>query len=136
MTEIIVLDASVILSFLLGESASIVKEVKNIAQKAKSNKTKVYESPLLLLAVGNALKHKLKPEKAIKTYAHLKKLNIIYQSFTHEDLEEIIKASYQFNTTVYDTSYHYLAKILDGTFITCDRVYFQKSKSWGNIKVV
>lgn len=134
--EIIVLDASVILGFLLGESSSVVKGVKTVFQKAKFGKTKIYGSLLLPLEVSNALKNKLIPEETAKTYARFKKLAVIYQSFTHEDLEEIIKSSYQFGTTVYDTSYHYLAKMLDGTFITCDRNYFSKAKSWGNIKLI
>lgn len=134
--EIIVLDASAILNYLLVENDSAVKEIKSIIQKAKTKKIKIYASQLLPLEVGNALKNKLSLEKTAKVLSQLKVLTINYQSFTSENIEEIVNTSYKFDTTVYDTSYHYLAKIYDGTFVTCDRAYFQKAKSWGNIKLI
>jgi len=42
--------------------------------------------------------------------------------------------AYFLKASFYDTSYHFLAKLLKGDFITCDTEYFKKAKKLGNIK--
>lgn len=133
---IYVFDASVILNYLLDENKDVGKEIKNIFRQEKSGKTQIYSVNLLPFEVGNVLKNKLSQDNNKKIFGLFKKQHIIYKSLALDQMEEIISLSCQFDTTVYDTSYHYLAKILGGTFITCDRNYFNKAKTWGNIKLI
>ncbi len=133
---IYIFDASAILNYLLSENKNSGSEVKNIFRLERQGKSQIYSLSLLPLEVSNVLKHKLTQNDTLKIFELFKKQHISYQTLTMEHMEEIIKNSYQFGTTVYDTSYHYLAKMFDGTFITCDRDYYQKAKAWGNIKLI
>ena len=133
---IYIFDASVVLNYLLDENKEVGKEIKNIFRQEKNGKAQIYSVDLLPFEVGNVLKNKLSQDKNKIIFELFKKQHIAYKSLTLDQMGEIISLSYQFDTTTYDTSYHYLAKILDGTFVTCDRNYFNKAKSWGNIKLV
>jgi len=42
--------------------------------------------------------------------------------------------AYFLKTSFYDTSYHFLAKLLKRDFITCDTEYFKKAEKLGNIE--
>jgi len=92
-----ILDASVILNFLLGQSASIEKKFVAVLKQVKDGKAKFFSSQIS---------------------SFFKNLPNAY----------FLKASF------YDTSYHVLAKLLKGDFITCDIEYFKKAKELGKIK--
>jgi hypothetical protein len=63
-------------------------------------------------------------------------LPIEFFSFKANHIKEILKLAYRFQTTVYDTAYHFLAKLLDGVFFTSDKDYFKKAKNLGSIVLV
>ena len=132
-----ILDASVILTFLLGNNQKIEKEFSKILKLTKTGKIKFYSTYLLPLEVGNGLRFSLKDKKlASETLEKFSRLPIQLSFFTNPQLTKILHLSYLFNASFYDTSYHYLAKFLKGIFLTADIEYFKKAKSFGQIELL
>lgn len=134
--NIYVFDASLVVAVILKENSQAVGFVKKIERAVKNGKAKIVVPSLLLLELSNALRFKIvEKDRAERAFLSFFKIPVSLESFTVEQVKEIQGKAYEMETTVYDTSCHYLAKMLDGTFITCDQTYFQKAKSWGNIKL-
>jgi len=134
--KIYVLDASVILTFLLEKSSSTKKNFIKFLNQAKSGKIKLTSSYLLPLELGNGLRFSLRDEDlAKKVLENFLKLPIGYFVFSEIHYEKILALSYQLGTSFYDTSYHFLAKLLKGVFLTADKEYFEKAKNIGDIKL-
>jgi len=132
-----VLDASVVLTFLLGKSPTVKKKFIPVLQEVKNNKAKIYSSYLLPLEIGNGLRYSL-ADNAMADEVLQKFLNlpIKYFVFSPAHYSRILQLSYLLETSFYDTSYHFLAKLLKGVFLTCDTEYFKKAKKFGNIKLL
>jgi len=64
------------------------------------------------------------------------KLPIEFFGFSEVHYIKILNLSYQFGTSFYDTSYHFLAKLLKGVFLTADKDYFKKARGFGCIKLL
>ena len=134
--SIYIFDASVIVSVILKENKKAIALVKKIEKDVKNGKAKIVVPGFLLLELSNALRFKIKnKDRAGRAFLSFFKIPVSLENFTVEQVKDIQCQAYELGTTVYDTSYHYLAKILDGTFLTCDREYFKKAKKWGNIKL-
>lgn len=124
-----IIDASVLLTAILGKNKKIAEKVKSLFSHATNKKAELYSSSLLALEFANGVRFSLKDRNdAVSAYDKFVKLPIKLFSFNQGQIKEVLKLSYQLKTTVYDTSYHYLAKLLGGTFITCDKQYYQKAK--------
>jgi len=135
--KIYVLDASVVLTFLLGKNQSLKNQFTKILKEVKNNKAKFYSSHLLPLEIGNGLRYSLANKVlADDIFQKFSNLPIEYSVFSPPQLAKIIQLSYLFETFVYDTSYHFLAKRLRGVFLTCDAKYFRKAEQLGNIKLL
>lgn len=133
--RVYVLDASVVLTFLLGKNASLAEKLSKILKQVKSGQVKLYSSYLLPLEIGNGLRYTLGDEKlAAEVLEKFLKLPINFFVFSEAQYAKILNLSYQLNTSFYDTSYHFLAKLLKGVFLTADKEYFEKAKSFGNIR--
>jgi predicted nucleic acid-binding protein len=90
----------------------------------------------LTIEVANGLRFGISdPTGAQPILAKFFEIPIHYFFLTPEQTSEIVSLSYGLSTTVYDTSYHFLARLLGATFITCDRAYYQKAKALGNIEL-
>lgn len=134
--KIYVLDASVVLTFLLSKSRLAEKEFIKILKQARVGKAKLYSSYLLPLEVGNGLRYSLSDEVlADEVFQKFLNLPIEFFVFSSPHYSKILQLSYFFQTSFYDTSYHFLAKLLKGDFVTCDVEYFKKAKKLGNIKL-
>ena len=132
-----VLDASVIISFLLEKNPRLEKKVIKILKEVKRGKARLYSSPLLPLEVGNGLRYSLADEQlAAEALEKFLDLPINFFSFTSPHYSKILKLSYLLKTSFYDTSYHFLAQLLKGVFLTCDQEYFKKAKSLGKIELL
>ena len=130
-----ILDASVILTFLLKSNSSVEKNFVKILKEVNTKKAKLYSSYLLPLEIGNGLRFTLKNELVSEEVLQkFLRLPIKYFIFSAAHYAKILELSYLFKTSFYDTSYHFLAKLLKGTFLTCDTKYFKKAKDFGNIK--
>jgi len=133
--KIYVLDASVVLTFLLGENEMTKGKVTTLLRRVSKKKIKLYSSFLLPLEVGNGLRYTLKDQElADEVLKIFLALPIEYFAFRQTHCQKILQLSYTLRTSFYDTSYHFLAKLLKGTFVTCDAEYFKKAERLGNIK--
>lgn len=132
-----ILDASVVLNFLLGQSTSIERKFVAILKQTKNRKVKLFSTYLLPLEVGNGLRYSLSDEK-LANEALQKFLDLPIEFFILKPAHysKILQTAYFLKTSFYDTSYHFLAKLLKGIFFTCDAEYFKKAKSFGNIKLI
>lgn len=132
-----ILDASVVAAVILKENKEAINLIKKIKTETKNHKSKIVVPSFLLLELSNALRFRIvNKDRAAEAFLSFFKIPVSLENFTVEQVKEIQNRAYELGTTVYDTSYHYLAKILGGTFVTCDRNYFSKANSWGNIKLL
>lgn len=132
-----VVDASYVAAFLLKETVFVEKSFRDIYKLSLSKSAAIYSSPILVSELTNILRFKfLDVEEATDVYRAFLDLPILSYSLSGSDWEDILKLSYELDTTVYDTSYHAVARLLGGTFLTCDKKYFQKAKKLGGIEFV
>jgi len=132
-----VLDASVVLTFLLGKDSSFKDNFIKILNQVKKGRLKLYSSYLLPLEVGNGLRYSLEDEKlAAEVLEKFLKLPIEFFVFSQAHYTKILNLSYQFGTSFYDTSYHFLAKLLKSVFLTVDKDYSNKAKELGSLKLL
>ncbi|MBM3209567.1 type II toxin-antitoxin system VapC family toxin [Candidatus Shapirobacteria bacterium] len=132
-----VLDASAVLAFLSEEKPSVVEKFAKILNEAKTGRAKLYSTHLLPLEIGNGLRFSLTDkELAGETFRKLFNLPIDLVAFSFPQLARILELSYHFQTSFYDTSYHLLAKLRKGTFLTGDAQYFKKAKGFGHIELL
>lgn len=135
--RVYVLDASVILTFLLGKNRSAEKKFIKFLNQVRNGKAKFQSGYLLPLEIANGLRYSLADENlAIEVFQKFSALPIDYFSFSSAQLTRILQLSYLFKASFYDTSYHFLAKLLKGTFLTCDARYFKKAKGYGHIEIM
>ena len=132
-----VLDASVVVGFLLKENQAFDQLFKEIKMERKSGKAMVSSSPLLVSEVANALRYKIiSGVEAKDLYESFLKLGIENYLLNSLDWCDILTQSYELGTAVYDTSYHKVAKLLGATLFTGDKVYYQKAKDLGSIELI
>lgn len=130
-------DASVILQSILHESQNVETKLKELLIKAKKGEAEVYSSKLLILEVANGLRFSIKEENICREiFSDFLSLPIKIFDISEIQMEQVIKISYRQNTTIYDTSYHILAKSYGAIFLTCDENYFSKAKKLGEIELI
>lgn len=133
----VVIDASFVLRALLSPESNIAKILRNFFKEQKIQKVKIYSTSFILYEVANGLRFSLKDQKlAGKIFSKFNQLGIEYFNLKGQQIQTILSMSYNFGATVYDASYHFLAKLLGGDFYTCDREYFQRAEKEGNIVLV
>ena len=132
-----ILDASVVVRYLLSSSEEVAKRLPLLLRGVKDSKFKLYSSFLLSLEVCNSLRFSLADKQKLETVlSKLFKLPIKYLKLTNAQLSEAASLSYDLGTTVYDTSYHILAKAHNAIFLTCDEDYYKKAKNLGDIEFI
>jgi len=132
-----VTDASFILKSLLEKKTTVLIKFRTVFKMESEGKIKVMAPRFLITEVANAIRYSTKDEKeAIMTFEDFLKLPINFIDITNLDYKKVIELSYAQNTTVYDTSYHVLAKAMNATFLTCDRDYHKKAKKLGDIELI
>lgn len=135
--KIYVVDASVLLTSLLEESEAVSRKLKEIFREVQAKKAKIYSSNLLPLEMANGLRFAIKDKKpAEEVFGKFSNLPIIFFNLKIEHTNRALELAYSLKTSVYDTSYHLLAKMLRGTFLTCDGEYFEKAKGIKSIELV
>ncbi|MBI1872140.1 type II toxin-antitoxin system VapC family toxin [Candidatus Collierbacteria bacterium] len=131
-----VIDASIILRSLLNESSDIAEKFKKILTDVAHNHAKVFSHHLISAEVANGLRFTLKDkETAVDTFKKFARIPLTILSPTKAQQEKTLSLSYDLNTTIYDTSYHVLAKSHGAIFLTCDHDYFKKAKSLKGIEL-
>ena len=97
-------------------------------------KVELLSQKLLTLEVANGFRFGTSEvSEALKYFNVFLKLPIKYFSPTETQQRKVIEVSYDLGTTVYDTSYHILAKAHNAIFLTCDEDYYKKAKDLGDI---
>jgi len=132
-----ILDASVILTYLIGKNNIVRIEFNKILKSQKQNKAKFFSTHLLPKEIGNGLRYSISNQKLAKEILE-KSLNlpVTYFELKPEHYQKILELSYKLQTSFYDTSYHFLAILLKATFLTCDKRYFQKAKQLKHITLL
>lgn len=132
--KIAVIDASFVLRALLSSESNATVVFKKIFKDQENKKIKIYSTSLMPLEIANGLRFSLKDRNlAEKIFSKFSLLNIEYFILNSQHIQNILSMSSDLDATVYDTSYHFLAKLLDGEFYTCDKEYFRKAEKEGNI---
>lgn len=133
----VVIDASIILRFLLEDHPQITKTVSTLLRDAQKQKVVLISTSLLPLEVGNGLRFTLKVQSlADDIIGKFQKLPIEIISLTSVQIRKSLALSYVYSTTVYDTSYHVLALARNCIYMTADKQYFDRAKSLGSIEFV
>ena len=131
-----VLDASVILTFLLGNNPTVNHRFPVLLQKASHNALKLYSTSFLPFEIGNGLRYTLNdPPLAQLIFDRFTQLPITLINLSFAQQMTTLHLCYQLKTSFYDTSYHVLAQTLQATFITCDKKYYQKAKNLKSIRL-
>ncbi len=133
----IIIDASFVLGALLSSEGKAADVFRKIFNEQESKKTKIYSTSFLPLETANGLRFSLKDQNLTEEiFSKFALLKIEYFTLNNQQVQNVLSMSYNFSTTVYDTTYHFLAKLLRGEFYTCDGEYFQKAEKEGNIVLV
>jgi predicted nucleic acid-binding protein len=132
-----VVDASVILTEVLDSRKELSDSIKKYLISAEKGKIELYSSEFLKMEVANGIRFNEKDiSKARKILRISLKLPIKFILLDPAIYEESLSISFKLGTTVYDTSYHILAKAQNATFLTCDEEYYKKAKSLGDIELI
>ena len=129
-----VVDASIVLTALLSEDTKVASRFKLLLKNAKKKKIEIWSTSQLPVEVANGLRFSLTDVlQAREAFERFSLLPIQLFSITQIHTAEILKLSYQLQTTVYDTAYHYVAQLLEAIFLTCDEQYYKRAKELGGI---
>ncbi|MEK7577809.1 MAG: type II toxin-antitoxin system VapC family toxin [Patescibacteria group bacterium] len=132
-----VVDASVILRFLLKEDTALVDIFSNMLRDAKKRTLILLSTPLLPLEVANGLRFTLKDQKIAEEIGSiLLQLPILIVPLSDALIQKALSFSYDCGTTVYDASYHVLSIARNAMYITADKKYFDKAKQLGKIELI
>ena len=135
--KMFVVDASVILGFLLENNPRVVEKVSTLLRDAKKQNVMLLSTNLLPLEVGNGLRFTLKDQVlADDLFVKFQKLPIEIVPLTAQQIRKSITFAYDCKTTVYDASYHVLAFARNIEYLTLDKDYFEKAKHVGRIVYV
>lgn len=129
-----IIDASVILKFLLREDKEIELVFTSLLRHARQKKCILLSSELLPLEVGNGMRFTVRDETlTTEAMRRFFRLPIGIVRLTGAQIHKAIALSYKYNTTVYDASYHVLALVRRGIFVTADTEYVKKADKLGSI---
>lgn len=133
----VVIDASVVVRFLIKEDDTVARIFSEILRQTKKKKYALFSSPLLALEVGNGLRFSINDARLIEEGMRLFfRLPIGIIALSDVQVQKAVSLSYVCRTTVYDASYHVLAIARNATYLTADREYYTKAKHIGRIELV
>jgi|SRR3989339_1225139 len=132
-----VIDASVVLVGILESRKGLVEKTRSLFLMAKEDGCELISSQFLKIEVSNGIRFNERDvDKANRLLNGFFNLPINFVSLSKSLYEQSLSSSYKLGTTVYDTSYHILAKAQGATFLTCDEEYYKKAKSIGDIELL
>ncbi len=132
-----VVDASFVVKSILKSDTTVENRLRDLLQQPKNKKIELISSKLLNIEIANALRFSIKdPKQSVSVFNDFMRLPLKTYILTKSQLKETISKSYELGTTVYDTSYHILAKAFNAKFLTCDEKYYIKAKILGDIELI
>lgn len=116
-----IIDSSFILGYLLPDENT--KKVEIIFEKYKEGKVNFFASPLLSFEVANGLKSAVVRKRidSKKAQTLIKDFINITITFVDVDFSEVLEKSLQYNLSVYDASYVWLAQEKKLPLLTLDK---------------
>ena len=130
--NVAVVDASVILKWVLEQNEEDLEHARAIQRAAVQGKLRILVPPLWRFEVGNTLVRKV-PDHA-ETWLHLCETSGLEEmSVTDEVQAKTVELCRKHGVTFYDASYHALALVSKGTFVTADERYVAKAKLSGSV---
>ncbi|MFH0942594.1 MAG: type II toxin-antitoxin system VapC family toxin [Candidatus Beckwithbacteria bacterium] len=130
-----IIDASVVLGYLLKSNKSASKEFPILLRKTVGKQIKILSLSFLPLEVANGLRFsKTNNEAAVIILEKFIKLPIKLISLSNDLLVKATDYAYQNKATVYDTAYHLLAISRNSTLLTCDKQYWQAAKQLNHVE--
>lgn len=131
------LDASFVAKALLSEDEVVEDRLKGLLNDAQTGKIELISTKLLLLEVANTFRFSIKDIVECQSlFKDFLSLPIKTYALSKNQAHYVLKLSYEIDTTVYDTSYHVLAKAHNATFLTCDEKYYKKGRILGDIELI
>ncbi|MDP2860790.1 MAG: type II toxin-antitoxin system VapC family toxin [bacterium] len=116
---------------------AIDRRLKEILREVKRENAEIKAPFWLTMEVANGIRFTIEDEIAAeKVLNSFFALPVNYFPFSNGQITEVLLLSLELGTTVYDTAYHFLAILLDGTFLTCDREYYKRASKLGHIEVL
>lgn len=130
------LDTSVLIKWINAETEN-VKQALQVEQDYDNDKIHVAMSLVTWWELGNFLGRTLPKEQASQAMSLLQMKRIPGYALSLEvsDLSFQIMNKHP-KTSFYDASQHALAISKKSTFLTCDKKYYEKTKSLGHIKLL
>jgi predicted nucleic acid-binding protein len=132
----IIIDNSVLLKTVFEEEDSSF--VRQIVALHMEKQLTLLAPPVLYFEFLNALSKNIKDTEQVKlTLKKYFKFGIAIIDATYGYLEEGIKAACENkDVSYYDSSYHSLAKDMNGIFLTADKKYYDVMKNEGHIALL
>jgi len=132
-----VIDASVVVKAMLNEDNKIALRLEKLLKRADKNEVEVISSPLLVIEVCNGFRFGIREKsKSLVVFADFLRLPIKIVNLTKYQIEKSLALAYDRGTSVYDASYHILAKANSAIFLTCDNEYYNRARELGDIKLL
>ena len=134
--NIYILDASVIMRFVLDTQSEAHHLFSDLLSKKKRKDIQLIAPPLLQFEIANSLRFSIEDEAVSKDLlTKFFKLPISPFEMKISHFLSALKLSYQTRTTVYDAQYHIVAKAVGGVFLTCDAKYYKKAQHLGSVEL-
>lgn len=131
MSNLIVIDASAFLTALFGNKTRVSQRLSTLLRDDAQN---INILTFTIIEFANGVRFSTRnTEEADRIIGQVYALQLPVLAILPADMTAITRLSYRLSTTIYDTAYHYMALIRDGTFITCDKSYFKKAASLEHI---
>lgn len=127
------LDASIVAAAIFDPTSSPLALISNLIQ----NNHKLFSANLLVPEIINLIHSAYKnPTQAEKLLNSFFQLPLSLFSANSVQYKQILLQSYKQNTSLYPTTYHFLAKVNGLILLTSDKKYFHKAQSFGNIELL
>lgn len=131
-----VIDASVVLTALLGSRQSVAENFARLLREEQKKKIRLYVLSLTIYEALNGLRFAISDQKlADEIFEKFSNLSLNQFSLSSQQGYEALRLAYKTKTSAYDTAYHMVARLIKGTFLTCDKKYFNRAKHLGNIEL-
>ena len=126
-------DASVLLTALFGTNDRVATRLDHLLHDTA---TEICMLPYTAIEFANGVRFSTRNRDIAKqALTRFTQLKFHVTHLTPADIMTAVELSYRLDTTVYDTSYHHVAIMQDGVFITCDRNYYKKASHLGHIEL-
>ena len=133
MKKIIIPDASVIIKWIPFKPNEIYREQALKIRQLAVQETVVLKVPTLwIYEVGNVITTNI-PKHAKELMEALTALNMEEVHWTKEWLHQCLHLVQRYKVTFYDATYHSLALVEKGTFVTADMRYVRKTQEVGSV---